>query len=291
MTGTRLPSNEEVIQAVRDAVTVTQLPPQPKRAPNPAYSKECNVTRRDTTSSVCVHGDQNGTKTAVIYGDSHAAMWIPALDLIGKTEGWRIVQLTKPACQVADFPVYSNNLKREYTECAEYRSFALAQLESIKPDLVLIASSFKDAQIAVDGKPSESGVEDAWDQGLATMLDRIKPMTKRIVLIGEMAFPDEPGIDCLTAHENDITACSTPRAEAVQTAHNDRERQIAADHGAEYLDVIPWLCTDSVCPAVVGGLPTHRDAFHIGENYVLWLSTAFGNALDLVPQGQALKLP
>jgi SGNH domain (fused to AT3 domains) len=103
-----------------------------------------------------------------------------------------------------------------------------------------------------------------------------------------MAYPNDPGIDCLTAHSSEITVCNTPRTEAVATQHNDRERQIAAEHSADYLDVIPWLCTDSVCPAIVDGLPTHRDNFHIGENYVILLARAFGNALGLVPPGQQL---
>lgn len=291
MSGTVFPTNDEVVQAVADAVSHKTLPEQPKRAPNPAYSKAFNVTRLDTTSSVCVHGDQNGSKTVVIYGDSHAAMWIPALDLIGKAEGWRIVQLTKPACQVADFPVYSGALKREYTECASYRSFAMSQLETIKPDLVLIASSARNVQTMVNGKPTRDGVEDSWDAGLASMLDRIKPLTQRIVVIGEMAYPNKPGIDCLTANANDIIACTTPRSDAVSAHHNDRERAVAVDHGAEYLDVSPWLCTDTVCPAIVSGLPPHRDAFHIGENYVIWLSTAFGNALGLLPQGEVITAP
>ena len=34
----------------------------------------------------------------VIYGDSHAAMWLDALDPIAKTDHWRLIDLGKGAC-------------------------------------------------------------------------------------------------------------------------------------------------------------------------------------------------
>jgi peptidoglycan/LPS O-acetylase OafA/YrhL len=279
------PTTEQVVRAVADGVNVTTWPEQPARIKNPAYSKECDVARRDTTSSLCVHGDPNATRTVVVYGDSHAAMWIPPLDVIGKQEHWRVIQLTKPACPVADFPVYSGALRREYTECAKYRAFALAQLEQIQPDIVLLSSAYKDVSLQINGKHTREGLDEAWEAGLASMLDRIKPHTGRIVLIGDMAYPAEPGIDCLTAHPDNVPACNTPREKAVYPEHNEMERRVATEHGAEYVDVIPWLCTDTVCPAVVGGLTTHRDAYHIAENYTVWLTLALGNATGLIPDG------
>ncbi len=279
------PTTDQVIRAVAEGVNVKTWPEQPARIKNPAYSKGCNVTRKDTTSSICVHGDPTATRTVVIYGDSHAAMWIPPLDVIGKQEHWRVVQLTKPACPVPDFPIYSGALRREYTECATYRAFVLAQLEQIRPDVVILSSAFRDVSLAIDGKRTMEGVEEAWETGLASMIERIKPLTGRIVVVGDMAYPAEPGIDCLTAHPGDVPACNTPLDEAVFQAHNAMEQRVAVEHGAEYVDVIPWLCTDSVCPAVVGGLTTHRDAYHVAENYTVWLSQALGTATGLIAAG------
>jgi peptidoglycan/LPS O-acetylase OafA/YrhL len=277
------PTADEVRQSVADAVQIRVWPDQPARIANPAYSKACNVTRKDTTSSMCVLGDPNATRTVVVYGDSHAAMWIPPLDAIGKQAHWRVVQLTKPACQVPDFPSYSQALRREYRECAEYRSWALARIGDIRPDVVIMSSAFKDVRLSVGGKPTTRGLEEAWDSGLAAMIGRLKPLTGRIVVLGDMAYPAEPGIDCLTAHPNDVPACNTPRKDAVYADHNAKEASVARQSGAEYVDVVPWFCTDSVCPAVVGGLTTHRDAYHVAENYAVWLSVALGTATGMFP--------
>ncbi|MDQ2683907.1 MAG: acyltransferase [Chloroflexota bacterium] len=283
-----LPDQAQVLRAVREATEESDWPAQPKRIANPAYSKECNVTRADTSANVCVHGDPNGSRTMVMFGDSHGAMWIPALDVIGREQGWRVVQLTKPGCQAPDFPRYSPTMKREYTECAEFRTWALDQIDDIRPDLVVIASSSRDVEAWVDGAPSRDNIEQTWANGLRTVLTRIQGAAGRVVLLGEMPYPAEPGIDCLTAHTNDIEECSTPLDEALVVGTREIEQGVAAEFGIKWVDTVPWFCSEQECPAVVGGLTTHRDNFHTAENYAVWLSNVLGQAIGVIPEGREL---
>ncbi len=278
-----------MLKAVADGVSVKDWPDQPKRIANPAYSKECDVTRKDTTSSVCIHGDQNANRTVVVYGDSHAAMWIPAFDVIGKQEHWRVAQLTKPGCPVPDYKVFSRTLNREYTECDKFRDFALEKIQQIQPDLVILTSAYKFVPMSVDGKPMYDGSEEAWQGGLGEMIDRITPDTKKIIVLGDMAYPSKPGIDCLNDQPDNVPACNTPRAAGVQTDHNANEKKVANAHGADYVDIIPWFCTDKVCPAIIAGLTVHRESFHIGENFAVWLSQPLGESTGLIPEGSRLK--
>ena len=283
------PSVNEVLFAVNEASAITDWPQQPARIKNPAYSAECDVTRKATASSVCVHGDPNGAQTAVIFGDSHAAMWVPPLDVIGKQGGWRVVQLTKPGCQAPDFPRYSETLNREYTECAKYRAWALEQIATFQPDLVLISSSSRGVRVMDDGEPTEEGAEEAWANGLKAVIDQILPIAGRIVIIGDMAYPNEPGIDCLSAHPGDVPTCNTPRADAVPHDFNAVEQRVATQAGITYVDTIPWFCNETTCPAVVAGLTTHRDEMHVAENYAVWLSGVLGIATGLLPEGTQLR--
>jgi peptidoglycan/LPS O-acetylase OafA/YrhL len=285
----QFPSEEDVLNAVADGVSVTTWPDQPPRIANLAYSKACNVTRADTSSSACEFGDLNGTTTAVIYGDSHAAMWVPALDAIGKQEQIKFIQLTKPGCPALDFNIYSQTLRREYTECIEFRAFALNKIAEVQPDVVLISNAYRDVQRSEDGKGTEDGVSDAWMNGLTSIIQQIRPNAGRIVVIGDMAYPNLSGIDCLTAHPDDVPACGTPRGDAVDEAHNALEKQTTEAAGGEYVDTTPWFCTDVECPAVIGGLTVHRDSYHTGENYVVFLAQALAEATGLIPDGTRLK--
>ena len=286
-----LPTANVVVQEVEAATLLTSWPDQPDRLMNPAYSDECNVTRADTTSSACVHGDPTADRTIVVYGDSHGAMWIPAFDEIGRQGGWQVVQLTKPGCQAPDYPSWSNALDREYTECAEFREFALDKIEELQPDIVVVTSARKGALLAKDGKATTDGLDQAWATGLGSVLDRIAPNTDRTIVLGDMAYPAQGGIDCLTAHENDVMACSTPVSDAVYADHNAMEQQVAEEHGAEYVDIIPWFCTADTCPAVIGGLTTRRDAHHVSENYAHWLSVALGEETGLLDPNESSPEP
>jgi peptidoglycan/LPS O-acetylase OafA/YrhL len=278
------PDVNEVLLAVKESEDVTDWPEQPARIENEAYSDECDVTRLDTTSSMCEFGNPDAPRTVVLFGDSHAAMWIPSFDQVGDAANWRVVQLTKPGCIAPDFPNYSNALGREYTECAEYRQFALEQIEDIQPDMVIVTSARKGVILSQNGEPTKDAgaIEQAWSEGLNRTLGTIRPNTDRLVVLGDIAYANEPGLDCLAANPNNADTCSVPFDEAVLADHNKMEAEIAVANDAEYVDLIPLFCTDSTCPAVIGGLTTRRDALHVNENYALWLSQALGEETGLL---------
>lgn len=273
------PSNDQILKEVAEGVNVVELPPQP-RTKDPVRDG-CRATIQDTTSKMCVYGEQDSSRSVVVYGDSHANMWIPAFDAIGKTAHWKIIQMGKRGCQVADFPRWSPEEKRLYTECAAFRSFALEQISELHPDVVVLVSNSKDIQMEMNGRPTRDGLEDAWAKGLEKMIVKIKPMTGKVIVLGSVALPKQAGNDCLSAHVNDVRPCNTSRAEAVDYEHNRMEETVATQSGAQYIDMIPWMCTDTVCPAVVGDLAVHMDLYHIWQNYALWLSGALGDATGL----------
>ena len=66
--------------------------------------------------------------TVALVGDSHAAQWFPALDVLARRHDWRLVVFTKISCRFVDLPIYSRDLKREYTECERWRELVVARL-------------------------------------------------------------------------------------------------------------------------------------------------------------------
>ncbi len=278
------PSTAGVLRAVSAGADVTDWPEQPARIVNDAYSDTCDVTRRDTTSTLCEFGNLDSDRTVVMFGDSHAAMWIPALDRIGKKYDWKVIQLTKPGCVAPDLQIWSNSLGREYAECDQWREWATGQIAEIEPDVLLVTSAGKGIYLADGGSPTQDGLDEAWGVGLGATLDAVTPHAGQVVVIGDMAYPAQPGIDCLTEHEGDVSACNTSVEQAVLTDHNQVEQETAKAHGAEYIDVIPWFCTQETCPAVIGNLTVHRDALHINENYAVFLSSALAEEAGLSPK-------
>src|SRR6185437_15705125 len=216
------------------------------------------------------YGDPQGSHTLVVYGDSHGRMWLPAFDAIGKFAHWKVLQLTKGHCQVADYSTWLDSEKRVYGECIAFRSFALDRIRRLHPDVVVLASMWKDALMAVNGRPTTKGLAAAWAAGLASMITKIKQSAKKVIVLGDIAYPKQAGADCLSLHRDDIRPCNTPRVDAVFEADNSIDRTVATRQGALYVNTIPWFCTATVCPAVVADLPrtwtttTWRQTTHYG---------------------------
>lgn len=279
-----LPTYAQVLKAVSEAATSTKLPPLQPPYQDQGWGGHCIAQYLETTSALCVSGDPQGSHTLVVYGDSHGYMWMPAFTSIGTYLHWRIIQIQKAGCQVADFPRWLPAYRRPYTECAAFQSFAIASIKKLHPDMVVVTSLAKDAELVVHGQPTTTGLESAWATGLATMLARLKPLAGRVIVLGDMPYPNQVSDDCLSAHASDIRACDTPRADAVLAAHNRMEQRVATQHGVRYVDTTAWFCTATVCPAVINGIEVYADLYHITLNYALWLSDVMGTATGILAQ-------
>jgi hypothetical protein len=281
-----------VEQAVVDAVNATSLPPQPARLAVPGDDHTgCNTDYLETTAPGCVDGDLSGTRTVVLWGDSHAWMWLPALDAIGRGSQTQIVQFDKSSCAPLDMRIWLDRLRRQYTECDDFRRFVEGRIEAMHPDFVVLTGAAKGVRITEGDYGTPRGVEEAWAAGLATTIRTVAPYVGQTIVLGDIPYPVLEPDDCLSAHANDIHACDTSRSGSVDEYglpsgvfddHNRREQEVAEQNGARYVSVTRWFCTDSVCPVVVGGLAVYRDYFHVSPNYAYWLSYALGTAMGLL---------
>lgn len=231
----------------------------------------------------CSYGDANGDETVVVYGDSHAQMWANPLGVTATELGRRFEVFTMFSCPPADFSVYNEKRKGDYPECKAFRADSLAKIEALQPSVVLISGQRQGTWLEKDGRPDKENTEAAWEKGLASTIESLSAISDRVVVIGDIAYSKKDPQDCLSSNSDDVRRCQTQRSYAVDTEHNEMEKRVAEAGGAEYVDVVPWLCAEEVCPAVVAGYATHQDAQHISTNYALWLRRSLAEAAALVP--------
>ena len=105
------------------------------------YSDGCHVDASATAPGACVYGDPSSSTRVVLFGDSHAAQWFPALERLAVEHGWRLESMTKSACATADATVWNRIVKRAYTECDEWRQAALDRIAAEHPALVVVSNS------------------------------------------------------------------------------------------------------------------------------------------------------
>src|SRR3954452_23671293 len=91
--------------------------PSPRRADadrGQAYHDGCHVEVLGTKSPPCVYGDPRSSTTVVLFGDSHALHFFPALRRVAERRDWRFVSLTKSGCPPAEVDVYHRRMRRFY---------------------------------------------------------------------------------------------------------------------------------------------------------------------------------
>ncbi|WP_148083510.1 acyltransferase family protein [Micromonospora sp. Llam0] len=265
-----------LVAASADAgpVPANLTPPLPEVTTDiPAvFHDGCVVLRiTDTgTDHPCGYGDPAAAQTVVLFGDSHAGSWFPAVRRLADERGWRLVVMVKGFCSAASVRFHLDSVNRPYDECVQWREQALRRIGELRPAMVVTSSTnytFGDPVGVFTDR------DQVWTDGWARTVDEIRSTGSEVVLIGDVPWLPPTVVDCLALHLTDARACHGPVSDVVL---EPRRRQmiadVARDRGALVVDPTPWFCTSTVCPALVGNVVTLRDGNHISATYsrLLW---------------------
>jgi len=105
------------------------------------YLDGCHASYAEILFSECSYGVPSSPKTLVLFGDSHAAQWFPAIEAFSKQHGYRLVSLTKSACPSAHIIPYNAAYGRSYTECGAWQNLVLERIAKERPLLVILSNS------------------------------------------------------------------------------------------------------------------------------------------------------
>ncbi len=226
----------------------------------------CHVDVAGRTSPLCEYGDVSAQRTMVLFGDSHAASWFPLFDKLSQEKGWRLLSRTKSSCFVEDlkFPLYGTDL--EYIECSEWKNWVLNELQENPVDLVVVVTKRKDVEIIRD----QFSVEE-WQSGLVATLNSLRSVSSEVVLVGATPLLDDHARECVTSYPNNLDFCHGTFEDVVPSDYQALEVQSAEDAEASYLPIIDLVCTDTICPVVVGNNVVYRDRQHLTNDFVLEL--------------------
>ncbi len=237
--------------ATNDAVPSNLRPSLTRAGDDKAqpYRDDCVNIGVEPHVKNCRYGEKGSAKKFVLYGDSHAAHWFPAMDAIAKQRGAELIVLTKGGCPPADVPIKTNTLGRT---CPVFRNEAVELIAKVKPALVVIS-----AQSDYFNKDSE------WQAGMVKTLKRIAPNTKDLVVLADNPGSADIPANCLSRHLTSATACNNRRERAIAPGRLAAEAAAAVAAGGRVIDPTDWMCTPSTCPVIVGDILLYRDADHL----------------------------
>lgn len=213
----------------------------------------------------CRYGDAAEAPLVALFGDSHAASWIPALEALADDGTIRLDRYTKRGCPSADV---ENVLigTAPYPSCTEWRDGVLDGMRADPPDVVVLANH------------AELYLSDAdWQEALTRTIGALDPST-RVIVVGDVPQRDFDPQDCLSAHVEDALTCASPVSEAVDPVVVKAERGAATATGATYLDLQPYICSD-VCPLILGDVQTYLDGNHVTATFSRYFAPVFEDAI------------
>ena len=264
-------ANAATVQAeIATSLSITALPrnltPRLDAAAYDVAGQSCHANLLAVSSPKCVLGDPNGTRTAVLIGDSKAHQWASALSTEAKKTHWRIVEMTKAACPIADLHVWNADLKRPYRECDAFRATVRADIAAMKPSLIIASQS--------DTVAASAFTDTEWAQKSAAALVRLAGNYARVVYIGDTPTTATNTTLCLQQHVGDAKQCAYKRQDAFGSfpLRYLVVQRAVTQAKVGYLAVMNFFCGPFYCPAVVGNMVVHRDWGHITNTYARWLT-------------------
>ncbi len=262
----------ELQRILEDAATTTDVPANLRpslldaaRDTAQVYFDGC-ISLFDSSEVLdCRYGSVGSETRIVLFGDSHAAHWFPAAEVIATAHGAELVVIVKGGCPVSEVPSTRVDLAES---CPAWRAAAIATVMDLQPAMVIAAS--------LSGYTLD---EDQWENGLTEVLDQLNPWTDRLIVMLDTPRPAESPPLCLSENIRSAEACVTSPTNAIQFARAESERAAAATVNAEIIDPTSWLCGQNLCPVIIGNTLLYRDGDHITTVASLMLAPLLDAAL------------
>jgi len=230
------------------------------------YGIGCNRPSSAATPKIkgCIWGDPHGDTSVILVGDSHAASWASAYIALAKEHGWKLWVSTKASCGLSS--VSQADGDQEYTKCNTWSAMMFDDILAEHPDLVVTTNRYTRAAY----KPGLSRGEARmlYADGLHNDLQRLNKAGIPTIVMDSTPEMNSDVPECLSANPDHLTACATPRTDAIGKGATYVKRAVEGLPEADIIDMNNWICPDTeACSAVVGNVAVYRDAHHLTRTF------------------------
>jgi hypothetical protein len=257
----------QLAQAVADGEQNDPLPATPTPSVAHALRDHVNLGRcsafRRLRSAICNYGDPNGTKTVVVIGNSHSAMWVPALAVAAKADHWKLYPVVKESCGYDTYTDVVPGLNPG-NQCSSWYRWARTVIAGLHPNVIVMGSYTFTTY---------------WALGERLVISQLRPLTKRFILLSDSPWIPAPS-GCflhLNATQGTCLRHESPERIAAQVKTN----AIAKVMHVQYLDITPLLCDARLCPSVIDGIIPTADGSHVTPQYSSFVALALDAGINL----------
>lgn len=201
-------------------------------------------------------------RTVALVGDSHAAHWRGALEVVAQARGWRGFSLTRSGCPLSAAPPDLPKARRK--SCADWRRAVRGWFRR-HPEVTTVFVS----QLSGTSVRAPRGVRRREHQirGYLRAWRSLPQTVRQIIVLRDVPFSTANTPLCVERAMRNRRragpACAIPRSRALRrdaAAIAARRPGMARVH---LVDLTPAMCSPRLCFPVVGGVLVHKDKTHI----------------------------
>ena len=264
---TQVPVTQAVAQAVAAGTSNAPIPltttPSLIAAPNDHVNLGACDAYNTPNWHLCNYGDPTGTQTVVIFGNSHGAMWVPAIAAAAKASHMKFYPVVHEACGFQVMVDIGNKWGPDNI-CTKWYDVALADIAKLRPSTIIFGTYTGEA---------------GWIPGEKIILNKLKTMTPRVIVLSDTTAIGNPAACMLQSNATQGTCLAS--VTATRASNTTITQQLAAASGSQFVNVTPWFCDDNRCPSLINDIVPFFDGAHLTAAYSSYLGTAMGEALNL----------
>jgi hypothetical protein len=243
-----------------------------------SYGDGCHLSFAKVEHPPCIYGRPDGARTIVLFGDSHAAQWLPALDAAARRHGFRLLSRTKSSCLPFDLPVLDVKRRREYRECSAWRTAVLREIAGAKPAIVVMAAYFDHylGEAALDPSLGAEARRSRLSDAIRTTVEGMAQLAGRTYVLKDTPRYDATPLRCLLPGGGRVaTGCNRPLDRHLGTFSPD----LGPQSRAAILDLSNAICPAGRCEPIMGPYVVMRDAHHLTASFSASLADTFSPVL------------
>lgn len=226
-------------------------------------NSDCKLGPRSGELTPCAFGvaPEEATETIALIGDSHAAHWRAAIDVVVAEKRWHGISFTKAGCPlstaVSDLPEPGK------TKCIKWKRQLFRWFDAHPEVTTVITSNHTGGKVVgAKGRDYEAHVE-----GYTEALAKLPPSVARIFSIRDVPRNTQNSMDCVArAIRKKLAAgpkCAVPRRFALKPDPATPAAKRSDPRRVQLIDMTRFMCSSRLCLPVIGGALVHKDQTHL----------------------------
>jgi len=228
-------------------------------------------------NAACTFGNAKAKKSLVLLGDSHAAMWAPAIIPTATAAGYKVVVLWYPNCPAADVTPFLVVRGALDPNCATWHHRIFGDIAKAKPSVVVLseATSFAQSASGTPFTPSE------WQTGLEKTMTAVGGASTKVIMLSDIPLFNENPSNCLARNPVAVQQCGAPLVSSDPSLRQltGAESAAALSKHAKFISFTSLLCASS-CSPIVGNHVTYFDSNHVASSYAAAIRTPLWTQLS-----------